>query len=382
MSARALRGAGAGSNGATRQAPARVLITGGAGFIGSNLAHHLLDQGLQVRIFDALARAGTEENLRWLRATHPERLEIVLGDICDRRAVREAVRDVQHVFHFAAQVAVTTSLDDPQHDFAVNAGGTLNLLEAARAQEHPPSIVYASTNKVYGALADVTVLAQGARYLPDDPRIRRHGIGEARPLEFHSPYGCSKGAAEQYVLDYARTFGMRNTVLRMSCIYGPRQHGNADQGWVAHFVRSAAHGEPLTIYGDGRQVRDLLFIEDFVAAQLCILRDVDAHAGQAYNIGGGVANTVSLLELVDIVEQLQGTRLEPRFEDWREADQKYYVSDITRFSNATGWRPRVGVGAGVRALGAWLGAHVPTGESRVPLAAEPRDGFAQQGANS
>jgi CDP-paratose 2-epimerase len=334
---------------------APVLITGGAGFIGTNLAHRLLTQGNRVRVFDSLAREGVTENLHWLRTTHRDRLEIVIGDVRDPPALDAALRDVRHVFHFAAQVAVTTSLTDPKADFSTNAAGTLNLLEAARAQSTPPAVTYASTNKVYGALADLGVHAYGTRYVPADSRVRLRGIDESRPLEFHSPYGCSKGSAEQYVLDYARTFGMRNTVLRMSCIYGPHQHGNADQGWVAHFLRTARRGDPLTVYGDGLQVRDVLFIDDFVNALLRALEHPEKLAAQAFNMGGGVENTVSLLELIDMIEEIYGRALEVQYEEWRDADQKYYVSDITRFAAATGWRPRVRVESGVRALAAWLG---------------------------
>jgi CDP-paratose 2-epimerase len=353
---------------ATRAAP--VLITGGAGFIGVNLAHRLLSHGYAVRIFDSLSRSGVEENLRWLRDTHPVGLEVYIGDVRDAKSLQEAVRDVRHVFHLAAQVAVTSSLLDPQHDFAVNAGGTLNLLEAARAAASRAGVTYASTNKVYGALEHVALVVDGERYVPTDARLQTHGIDETQALEFHSPYGCSKGAAEQYVLDYARTFGMANTVLRMSCIYGPHQHGNADQGWVSHFLRCALFDAPLTIYGDGRQVRDLLFIDDFTAALETVLERAPALAGRAFNLGGGVRNTVSLRELVDIIEQMEGRALPLRHAPWREADQRYYVSDTGRFRETTGWRARVGVAAGVRALAAWIRQREQDGVQPLPMPAE------------
>jgi CDP-paratose 2-epimerase len=336
-----------------------ILITGGAGFIGVNLAHRLLTAGYSVRVFDSLVRPGVRENLRWLRATHPQRLEIQTGDVRDAAALGAAVKDTQHIFHFAAQVAVTTSLLDPREDFAINAGGTLNLLEAARAAAARPGVTFASTNKVYGALDDIALVSDERRYSPADAQLRAHGIGETRPLEFHSPYGCSKGAAEQYVLDYARTFGMANTVLRMSCIYGPHQQGNSDQGWVAHFLRCGLTGEPLTLYGDGRQVRDLLFIDDFTAALERVLELRTVLAGRAFNLGGGVRNTASLRELIEIIETAEGRALTVSYGPWRDADQRYYVSDTTRFREATGWRPRVGVPAGVRALAAWMRQRAP-----------------------
>jgi CDP-paratose 2-epimerase len=359
-----------------------VLVTGGAGFIGTNLTHRLLGQGIHVRVLDSLARPGVEDNLRWLRATHPTGLDVIIGDIRDRGVLETAMRGVQHVFHFAAQVAVTTSLVDPRSDFDVNAAGTLNLLETARVQRHPPGVTYASTNKVYGALDGLDVRIQGARYLPADAGVRQRGIDERQALEFHSPYGCSKGAAEQYVLDYARTFGMRNCVLRMSCIYGPHQHGNTDQGWVAHFLRAARAGDPIIIYGDGRQVRDLLFIDDFTAALMRVLALSGSLRGRAFNIGGGADNTVSLLELIDMIEALLGRNVRLRHEAWREADQKYYVSDTTRFCQATGWVPRVRVASGLRALASWL--ERSAGEEDLPrrVAPEPVFDSARPGLSS
>src|SRR3954470_3232450 len=244
-----------------------VLITGGAGFIATNVADRLLRQGCRVRLFDNLSREGVEENVQWLRAEHRGRVEFRFGDVRDSTAVRNALLGVRRVFHFAAQVAVTTSLVDPFLDFDVNARGTLNLLEAVRAMDNRPSLLFTSTNKVYGHLEDLALRSGARRYEPE-PTVARRGISEARPLDFHSPYGCSKGASKQYVLDYARTFSLPAVVFRMSCIYGPHQFGTEDQGWVAHFLRSAAAGNPITIYGDGHQVRDVLFIDDLVDALL------------------------------------------------------------------------------------------------------------------
>ena len=237
---------------------ASVLVTGGAGFIGSNLADRLAGLGHDVLVLDALARPGVERNLDWLRHRHPNRVRATIGDIRDADVVARAVRDVSAVFHMAAQVAVTTSLADPMQDFDVNLRGTMNVLEALRRKPQPAALVFASTNKVYGALSDVALAEQGGSYLPVDPGLRAQGIGEDRPLSFYTPYGCSKGAADQYVLDYARGFGVPACVLRMSCIYGPRQLGTEDQGWLAHFLYCVRAGRPISIFGDGRQVRDVL----------------------------------------------------------------------------------------------------------------------------
>lgn len=331
-----------------------VLVTGGAGFVGVNVAQRVLDRGGRVRILDSLARPGSETNAGWLADRYGERVEQVRADVRDASAVREAMRGVEHVVHLAAQVAVTTSLVDPVDDFEVNARGTLNVIEAARASVEPPSIVYASTNKVYGVLPDVAVRPVGRRYEPEDPGLRERGIGEWRPLDFHSPYGCSKGAAEQYVLDWSRSYGLRTVVLRMSCIYGPHQNGTEDQGWVAHFARCALEGRPVTVYGDGRQVRDVLYVDDLVDAFELARRHAGRLAGQAFNVGGGAANTLSLLELLEHLERLTGCAVDTTFDAWRVGDQRYYVSDTSRFAAATGWHARVGVEAGIAALHAWL----------------------------
>ena len=331
-----------------------TLITGGAGFIGTNLAHRLLSSGHDVLVYDNLSRPGVEKNLAWLRATHGPRLHVQVADICDAPALRGAVRRASQVFHLAAQVAVTTSLTDPVRDFEVNARGTLNLLEALRDRDDPAPLVFTSTNKVYGALPDVPLRKSGRRYEPADPAVRAHGVGEARPLDFHSPYGCSKGAADQYVLDYARTFGLPATVFRMSCIYGPHQCGTEDQGWVAHFLIRALSGEPITLYGDGMQVRDVLYADDLVQAFLLAQARMPDLTGQAFNIGGGPANTVSLLSLLEMIERMTGRAPAVAFEDWRPGDQRFYVSDTRKFQEATGWRPRVDVSQGVERLLHWL----------------------------
>lgn len=331
-----------------------VLITGGCGFIGSNLANRLLSNGERVLLFDNLSREGVEQNYEWLRSSHGESLQCEIGDIRDIVALRKVVRSASAIYHFAAQVAVTSSLEDPRLDFEVNALGTLNLLECVRGLEVPPPLVFTSTNKVYGSLADITLREHAGRYEPANSTLRANGIDESQPLEFYSPYGCSKGAADQYVLDYARIYNIPALVFRMSCIYGPHQFGNEDQGWVAHFLIRASQGRSITLYGDGKQVRDVLYVDDLIDAML-LARDNAHHlAGQAFNMGGGPANTTSLLELMQLISQLEDTPPRLEWSDWRPGDQKYYVSNHTRFSQATGWRPRVAFPQGVALLHAWL----------------------------
>jgi CDP-paratose 2-epimerase len=330
-----------------------VLITGGAGFIGTNLAHRLLSAGNPVLIYDDLSRPGVERNLTWLREEHGELLRVEIADVRNRQTLRPAVRSAERVFHFAAQVAVTTSLVDPLLDFEVNVGGTLNLLEEIRGLENPPPLLFTSTNKVYGALADLGLEKNRTRYQPLDAALRT-GIGEDRPLDFHSPYGCSKGAADQYVLDYARTFGLPAVVFRMSCIYGLHQMGTEDQGWVAHFLIRTIEGKKLILYGDGMQVRDLLFVDDLVDAFLLAHSNIHTLSGQAFNIGGGLGNTVSLLELLEIIQSVHGSKPKVAIEDWRCADQRYYVSDTRKFKAATGWSPKVNARQGVERLYEWL----------------------------
>ena len=331
-----------------------VLITGGAGFVGINLADKLLSQGKPVLIFDNLSRAGVENNLFWLREKYPENLYVLIADIRDKTAVRQAVQNASHIYHFAAQVAVTSSLTDPYHDFEVNALGTLNLLEAIRNTSHQPSIIFTSTNKVYGDLHDLGMLSNEMRYYPANLLVMANGICEERNLDFHSPYGCTKGVADQYILDYARTFGIKSVVFRMSCIYGPHQFGTEDQGWVAHFLIQALKDRPITLYGDGKQVRDILFVDDLVNAFLLAQENIETISGNAYNIGGGPENTVSLLELIGMISMISGEKPEVRMEEWRSSDQKYYVSDFNKFQAVTGWNPNVSPLEGVEKLIEWL----------------------------
>ncbi len=332
-----------------------TLVTGGAGFVGTNVADRLLAEGRQVRILDSLARPGVERNLRWLRGRHDESLlSIQLGDIRDPVALREAVAGVDAVFHFAAQVAVTTSLDAPLEDFEVNVGGTVRLLDELRRLDEPPFVLFTSTNKVYGSLPDVGLARVADRWMPVDAGVRDHGVDESRPLDFCTPYGCSKGAADQYVLDYAKSYGLPSVVFRMSCIYGTHQHGTEDQGWVAHFVLRALAGAPITLYGDGAQVRDVLFADDLVEAMLRARDSAGTLAGRAFNIGGGPDSTTSLLELVDLIAELHGARPALDYAEERQGDQRWYVSDTRAFGAATGWQPQVDVVEGVEGLYRWL----------------------------
>ncbi|MDJ0389980.1 SDR family NAD(P)-dependent oxidoreductase [Roseomonas sp. E05] len=332
-----------------------VLVTGGAGFIGSNLADRLAADGHDVLVFDALARPGVEANLHWLKTRHPERITARIADIREEAAVAEAAQDAKVAFHLAGQVAVTTSLTDPRDDFDVNLRGTFNLLDALRRQGRAVPLVFASTNKVYGALSDVTLERGEEGYRPVDAALRSHGISEARPLDFHTPYGCSKGGADQYVLDFARSFGIPTAVLRMSCIYGQRQMGTEDQGWVAHFLIRALRGEPITIFGDGYQVRDVLQVGDAVAAYLAAWKRIGAVAGRAFNLGGGPGNAVSLRQVLAVIEELVGHRIAVEYADWRAGDQRYYVSDTRLVQRELELRAPMPWRAGLAELARWLG---------------------------
>ncbi len=327
-------------------------MTGGAGFIGANLADRLAGEGSTVVVLDALARPGVERNLAWLEDRHGARVERVIADIRDGDAVARAVQGADAVFHMAAQVAVTTSLTDPRDDFEINIAGTLNVLEAARSRRTP--VIFASTNKVYGDLADIDLELVDDAWTPRDPAVRDAGVGEDRPLDFHTPYGCSKGAADQYVLDYARSYDLPTCVIRMSCIYGPRQMGTEDQGWVAHFLIRALNGEPITLYGDGRQVRDICDVGDAVDAYVAALSRIDEVSGRVFNLGGGPANAVSLRRLIAHIETLTGRSVDLRFDDWRAGDQRYFVADARalrrtlQLAEPRDWRE------GVAALADWL----------------------------
>ncbi len=332
----------------------RILITGGAGFIGSNLAVHFAAHGHAITLFDDLSRRGAAANLEWILGQHADAVRFVRGDVRDAAQVRQAVAECDAVFHLASQVAVTTSVADPRLDLEVNTLGTFNVLEAARSSSSMAAVLFASTNKVYGAMEDVAVTRDGRRYAYRDCPA---GIDESRPLDFHSPYGCSKGAADQYTRDYHRIYGLPTVVFRMSCIYGPRQFGTEDQGWVAHFLISGLLGKPLTIYGDGMQVRDILYVEDLARLFEAALARLPVTAGQVYNVGGGPANSISLLELVKLLEEFLGRRVTIGFEGWRPGDQPVYISNVAKAERELGWAPAVPKLEGLRRLFAWVREH-------------------------
>ncbi|MEJ2744961.1 MAG: SDR family NAD(P)-dependent oxidoreductase [bacterium] len=329
----------------------RVLVTGGAGFIGSNLVADLVERGREVVVYDNLSRKGTSANLEWLKKTLRDRIEFIEADVCDFDSLRRAASGVRTIYHLAAQVAVTTSVIDPRTDFQSNAIGAFNVLEAARLSAERPVLVFTSTNKVYGGMEDIRVEEDETRYRFAE---RVDGVSEERPLDFHSPYGCSKGAADQYVRDYARIYGLPTLVFRMSCIYGPRQFGNEDQGWVAHFLISGLKGRPLTVYGNGKQVRDILYVGDLLSAFHAAVERIETVRGSIYNIGGGKDNTLSLLELLELMKGKYDYRVSPSFADRRPGDQPIYVSDIRKARRELGWEPAVGSSEGVDMLHRWI----------------------------
>lgn len=333
-----------------------VLITGGAGFIGANLADRLIAAGHRVTLLDDLSRRGAEANVDWLRARHGDSFELIVDTIVNPDACAAPVARADVVYHLAAQTAVTTSVAEPRRDFEVNALGTLNLLEAARLSGRSPVFVYASTNKVYGAMEDEPTVELPTRYAYRD---LPEGVDERQPLDFHSPYGCSKGAADQYVRDYARIYGLPTIVFRQSCIYGPRQMGVEDQGWVAWFVIALLTGKPITIYGDGKQVRDLLYIDDLLDAFEAAVDRIETTRGQVYNMGGGASNAISVWwEFKPLVEQALGRSVpDPAFSSWRPGDQPVFIANTAKAARDFGWSPRVSVADGIRCLVEWVAEH-------------------------
>jgi len=335
----------------------KILITGGAGFIGINVAAYYIKRGAEIIIFDNLSRRGADLNLKWLR--EQGNFNFVKGDVTDYKkivSVFKKDKNINVVFHEAAQTAVTTSVKNPRQDFNDNALGTFNLLEALRNFSPKTILIYASTNKVYGDLKDIPLKEDKKRYTFKDLRYKK-GISEKQLLDFHSPYSCSKGAADQYVRDYARIFGLRTVVFRQSCIYGPRQFGVEDQGWTAWFIIASLLGKPLTIYGDGKQVRDLLYIDDLISAYDLVIKNIDKTSGQIYNIGGGYKNTLSLLELIDYLKNF-GPKIKYSFSKVRAGDQKIFISDNSRAKKHFGWSPKVSIDEGIKNLYSWISENI------------------------
>ena len=335
----------------------RFFITGGCGFLGANLAARLLEMGCSVLLLDNMTREGTRSNLAWLQTLG--RPKVRFGDVQDLDLTMSLLREERPdaIFHCAGQVAMTASVKNPLEDFMINTVGTLNLLEGLRRHCPGASFIYSSTNKVYGELKGVRLVEEAKRYsAPDHPR----GIGEEQPLDFRTPYGCSKGAAEQYVLEYARTYGLRAAVFRHSTIYGCHQHPTFDQGWVGWFCRQALMQKTdpaapiFTISGDGKQVRDLLFADDAVDCYFRAEERIDLIRGRAFNLGGGVANSSSLLELFEILENSLQTRLRYEKLPWRHEDQKFFVADVAAVATALDWSPEVGKTEGIGRLVSWL----------------------------
>ena len=329
------------------------LVTGGAGFIGSNYVNRLLQRGEKVTIYDNLSRGGARRNLEWLQGSFGNNsFDVIVGDVRNATAMVEAARDADVIVHLAGQVAVTTSVVEPRFDFEANALGTFNALEAARLSGRNPIFIYASTNKVYGGMEDVELVEEATRWRYQD---LTHGCPETQPLDFHSPYGCSKGTGDQYVRDYSRIYGLRSVVFRQSCIYGPRQFGIEDQGWVAWFIIAAVTGRPITIYGDGKQVRDILYVEDLLDAYDLAAEKNDIAAGCVYNMGGGPENVMSIwAEFGPILERLLGDTIETARGDWRPGDQRVFYADIRKAEQQLGWKPKIGVEEGTQKLFNWV----------------------------
>jgi CDP-paratose 2-epimerase len=328
-------------------------ITGGAGFIGSNYVHRLLERGEKVTVYDNLSRAGAPRNLAWLQETYGEKaFKLVVGDVREAALLTASSREADVIVHLAAQVAVTTSVTEPRPDFEINALGTFNAVEAARLSERNPILLYASTNKVYGGMEEVEVVEEATRWHYADLPL---GCPETQPLDFHSPYGCSKGAGDQYVRDYARIYGLPSVVFRQSCIYGPRQFGVEDQGWVAWMIIAAVTGKQITIYGDGKQIRDVLHVDDLLNAYDAAIAKIDTVRGRVYNLGGGPGNTTSIwIEFGPLLEKLLGKPIPVARGDWRPGDQKVFVADIRKAERELGWKPKIGAKEGVERLFEWV----------------------------
>ena len=329
-----------------------IFITGGAGFIGTHTANYYLSKGNAVTIFDNFSRKGTRENVKWLEKEYGVRsMEVIEGDIRNFDKLKQSIVGQDVVIHLAGQVAVTTSVINPREDFEINALGTFNVLEALRLFTPDSIFLFASTNKVYGGMEEIKIIKKDKKYiyrdLPD-------GISEAQNLDFHSPYGCSKGTADQYVRDYHRIYGLKTVVFRQSCIYGTHQFGIEDQGWVSWFTIASVLGKPITVYGDGMQVRDVLFVEDLVRAYDTAVINIGKATGKIYNVGGGPEFTLSLLELLALLEKKLGRKIPYTSAGWRPGDQPVYVSNISKINKELGWEPKIDVQDGTSRMIEWI----------------------------
>jgi CDP-paratose 2-epimerase len=329
------------------------LVTGGAGFIGSNLVCRLLARGENVTIYDNLSRSGAPKNLLWLENQFgKDSFRLIVGDVRDGDQLADSAHNMDVIAHLAGQVAVTTSVTDPREDFECNALGTFNALEAARRSHRNPIFLFASTNKVYGGMEDVPIVEDATRWRYAD---LHDGCPETQPLDFHSPYGCSKGAGDQYVRDYARIYGLRSVVFRQSCIYGPRQFGVEDQGWLAWMIIAAVTGRQITIYGDGKQVRDVLNVDDLINAYDLAVEKIDRASGQIYNMGGGAHNVLAVWsEFGPLLEKLLGHPIPVQRADWRPGDQRVFYADYRKAREELGWEPKIDLEEGIERLYKWV----------------------------
>jgi CDP-paratose 2-epimerase len=343
------------------KAKEKILVTGGAGFVGSHVAESHAKRGNDVVVLDNLSREHLlgkgyqNANYNWSHLERYDNVKLIKGDVTNFEELKEATKDVDAIIHTAAQTAVTMSLTNPKTDFMINTLGTFNILEAARKFCNNPAIIFCSTNKVYGNnVNEINVVEKETRYIFEDKF--KNGVPETFPIDLceHTPYGCSKLAGDLYTQDYAKVYGLKTAVFRMSCIYGPRQFGVEDQGWIAWFIIATLIGKPITIYGDGKQVRDVLYVKDLVNAFDAFLQRKNQLSGEVFNIGGGPQNTLSLLELLNMLEKLTGKRSKTKFSEWRPSDQKVYISNISKAKEKLGWNPKVSPKKGVKKLVNWV----------------------------
>lgn len=333
----------------------RILIIGGAGFIGINSARHFLKKGYRVSILDDLSRAGTDYNIKKLKEDFSNKFTFKKCDITkDKKTLQSFVNNNDFVLHLAAQVAVTTSIINPEDDLRINVIGTFNVLEAIRKSKNKPSIIYSSTNKVYGSLPQYEVIEKKNRYIFKEGKLNSKGISENVKIDFHSPYGCSKGSADFYVIDYGRIYGFNSVSFRQSCIYGEYQMGIEDQGWVAWFAIAALLNKKITIFGNGKQVRDLLYVDDLVRLYDMAVENIDKVSGEAFNVGGGPKNTLSIVECLGMLEDKLELNIQTKKDKIRAGDQPVFIADTSKIYNALGWKPSIDISEGLNRMISWI----------------------------